>query len=229
MNWFRYALWAVVWFFIHSFVFAPILKGLPNIVIQWTDNAGDASRLAAALTFGVVFCDVGTLLFGFIALRKRSDLQHTVGRGGIAPNLYVGATELMLAARHGRVEAIRSLVAAGAQIDAQDEGGNTALMYAASSNQVKALELLLKHGANSALRNKKQQTVADIAREVDKRRIQGNNTAIVAAVLLVLSLILLVSHLASKTAALPANAGIQETREQVYDLDRLDGASRSDR
>ncbi len=50
-----------------------------------------------------------------------------------------GVTALMLAAQEGHTEAVKALIAAGAYVNAVDEIGRTALMFAANGEVVKAL------------------------------------------------------------------------------------------
>jgi len=69
----------------------------------------------------------------------------------------------MMAAMLGEVTKINELVAAGADINATDERGWTALMFAASRNESDAAQALLKFDANIAHVNKDNKTASDIA------------------------------------------------------------------
>jgi ankyrin repeat protein len=68
-------------------------------------------------------------------------------------------------------QTIQLLVARGAQIDAQDEHGETALMYAVRSGKPGLVQLLLASKANPGLRNKKNQTALDIATSQDQKKV----------------------------------------------------------
>lgn len=57
-------------------------------------------------------------------------------------------SELHKAAARGDVAAIRKLIAAGAVIDARDEGGRTALLAATHANRVEAARALIEAGAD---------------------------------------------------------------------------------
>lgn len=75
---------------------------------------------------------------------------------------------LMLATGAGRVPAIELLVAAGAEVDARDAEGRTALMYAALMEQSEAAQALLAAGADVNARSTEGQTALGIARELGK-------------------------------------------------------------
>jgi ankyrin repeat protein len=66
-----------------------------------------------------------------------------------AAETYRGQTALMLAAGEGNVDAIRSLIAAGASVDAQSKSGFTPLLFAVRNAQLDAARLLLEHGADA--------------------------------------------------------------------------------
>jgi ankyrin repeat protein len=53
----------------------------------------------------------------------------------------------MMAAVHGHVETVERLLAAGAEVDAVDQGGYTALLLAASNNHTVVMQQLLAQGA----------------------------------------------------------------------------------
>ena len=65
-----------------------------------------------------------------------------------------GSTALHYAAGSGALENVSLLLEAGAEIDARDGQGMTALMYAARYNQdASVVDLLLAHGANPSLKD----------------------------------------------------------------------------
>lgn len=72
-------------------------------------------------------------------------------KAGADPNTTLpgGETVLMTAARTGRVEAVRSLIAHDALVNSREpRSGQTALMWAAAEGNAEAVEALLKAGAN---------------------------------------------------------------------------------
>ena len=81
--------------------------------------------------------------------------SHGVGivRGGVPPQgeqlpAPGGMTPLLFAARDGRLEAARTLVAAGANLNAADPNGLTPLMLAITNNQIAVAQMLVDAGAD---------------------------------------------------------------------------------
>ncbi len=70
---------------------------------------------------------------------------------------------LHAAAAGSRIEACRLLLKAGADPNAKQHGGNTALMTAAFANNRELAELLLAFNANFSVRNDEIKTAADVA------------------------------------------------------------------
>lgn len=89
-----------------------------------------------------------------LQIAERGDLpaldRMLASQGGTNVNVrdHCQWTPLMKAALNGHLEAARRLLAAGAWVDAADEGGYTALMLAASNNQPALVRLLKEHGAD---------------------------------------------------------------------------------
>ena len=73
----------------------------------------------------------------------------------------------MLVARSDNTEAARLLVQHGANVNAKNGGGVTALMIAAAANQSGLVNMLVKAGADVAAQNEKGETALSIAREND--------------------------------------------------------------
>lgn len=86
-------------------------------------------------------------------------------------------TALMWAAGHEDgagtsdiADVLRLLIARGARLNDQDNRGRTALMIAASLGHQRAVEVLLAHGADRALRDKSGKSAADLAANDEIRK-----------------------------------------------------------
>jgi len=62
--------------------------------------------------------------------------------------------ELMVAAGHGETDEVKSLLDRGANVNARDSLGFTALMFAAKSGSTSTVKLLLAKGADANVRSK---------------------------------------------------------------------------
>ncbi len=67
---------------------------------------------------------------------------------GVNVNAHSGCPPLCLAAREGRLNAVRYLLDHGADLNARDQAGNTALAEATYYGQVPVMKELLSRGAN---------------------------------------------------------------------------------
>ena len=83
-----------------------------------------------------------------------------------------GMTALIWAAAdNSNVEVIKTLINAGANINAKSYYGMTALMVAAEEGNVKAAELLIKHGADISAKDNTSKSVLDYAKNDEMKRI----------------------------------------------------------
>jgi ankyrin repeat protein len=98
----------------------------------------------------------GDLLNLRVLLAAKADVNSRTERGAFLPHakrqnglLYLcnGCNALMIAVADGHLEAVRLLLAAGANPNAQDDGGPTPLDEAAISGNVEVARLLLDSGA----------------------------------------------------------------------------------
>ncbi len=91
----------------------------------------------------------------------------------IAPTvLYsVRNTQLIIAAGRGHSAGVQLLLAVGADVNARDRAGKTALMCATASRKEAVVQLLLKGGADTALTDLDGKTARDYAQEAASRSI----------------------------------------------------------
>ena len=64
----------------------------------------------------------------------------------------------MLAVEHGHERVVELLLRHGAEVNLQDSGGGTALMYAAHQGHERLVEVLLRHGAAVNLQSRNGRT-----------------------------------------------------------------------
>ncbi len=95
------------------------------------------------------------------------EMVTTLLHAGVDPNARGQYTiALTNAACRENIEVMRLLLAEpGIKIDESDVDGYTALMWAAKHGSKEITELLIKAGANSAIRNKRGESAADLARQ----------------------------------------------------------------
>ncbi|WP_281202956.1 ankyrin repeat domain-containing protein [Cytobacillus kochii] len=67
--------------------------------------------------------------------------------------------QLIKAAREGDKDHLLTLLNIGANINAQDDEGNTAIMAATQQNQMEIVQVLIAHGADINIRNKRLDNV----------------------------------------------------------------------
>jgi uncharacterized protein len=99
-------------------------------------------------------------------------LQHG---GDVNLRDFADATPLMIAAGYecsadNPCPVVALLIAHGASLNAQDADGNTALMNAAEDGNITAGRLLLDHGADPTMKNKKGQTALDLSRSRQREK-----------------------------------------------------------
>jgi len=90
-------------------------------------------------------------------------------------NYEAGNTALLKACQWGNLDAIKTLIDAGAKVDLANELGATPLMAAASHLQLEAVELLLARGANVTLKSNFGATARDLAK---KRNVTPESRAV---------------------------------------------------
>ena len=82
-----------------------------------------------------------------------------------------GQTVLIVAARNNRVEAVKYLCEQGANVNAQDIYGTTALHQATFYNFERVVKVLLEYNADKGIKDNKGRTAIDYAKEYDYNKI----------------------------------------------------------
>ncbi|KAI2664638.1 KN motif and ankyrin repeat domain-containing protein 1 [Labeo rohita] len=87
-------------------------------------------------------------------------------------DMMAGQTALMLAVSHGRIDMVRALLAAGAEVNIQDDEGSTALMCAGEHGHADIVKLLLaQQGCDATLTDNDESTALSIALEAGHKDI----------------------------------------------------------
>ena len=80
---------------------------------------------------------------------------------------WIGFVALHRACRNGHLECAKALLGAGADINKQNNGGFTPLMWAAMYGKIEVVRELLKRGAKKDLKNENGKTAYDRASNED--------------------------------------------------------------
>lgn len=93
------------------------------------------------------------------------DLRAAIQRGEVKPGDHDpnGVTPLMVLAWNEDIPGLRTQLEAGADINAADDRGNTALHMCVNDARLKALAFLIQHGANVNAQNKPRETPLNLA------------------------------------------------------------------
>ncbi|XP_067296244.1 KN motif and ankyrin repeat domain-containing protein 1b [Pseudorasbora parva] len=116
------------------------------------------------------------MLASLAAVEAKEDMmvvQELFCRGDVnAKASQAGQTALMLAVSHGRIDMVRALLAAGAEVNIQDDEGSTALMCAGEHGHADIVKLLLAQpGCDATLADNDESTALSIALEAGHKDI----------------------------------------------------------
>jgi len=78
---------------------------------------------------------------------------------------------LMFAAEYASNEVVQTLISAGANVNALNKKGETALMRAAENGELEIVKLLLGAGAKAQLRNKEGETALSMTSSEEVKQI----------------------------------------------------------
>ena len=130
--------------------------------LHWAAYLNDAATSAALIRAGARADAPNSYRVTPLALAARNGNADIIGQllaAGVDPNdprqaVNTGETPLMHAARSGQIAAVRALVEAGADVDAQEGwNGQSALMWASAEGHVPVVEALLAAGADIRARS----------------------------------------------------------------------------
>ncbi|XP_016397453.1 KN motif and ankyrin repeat domain-containing protein 1-like [Sinocyclocheilus rhinocerous] len=116
------------------------------------------------------------MLASLAAVETKDDMmvvQELFSRGDVnAKASQAGQTALMLAVSHGHIDMVRALLAAGAEVNIQDDEGSTALMCAGEHGHADIVKLLLAQpGCDATLTDNDESTALSIALEAGHKDI----------------------------------------------------------
>jgi uncharacterized protein len=144
-----------------------------NTALQVAVKADKVDVARALLEAGAkpnVQCENGATPLGISANGGKMDLIKLLLSHGADPDIKGGPHEirpLMRAAMKGHLEAMRVLLAAGADIEALSADDYTALIAAANERQTESVKLLLEYGACPTTKNKEGRTALEEAKLVE--------------------------------------------------------------
>ena len=144
-------------------------KGQPAIVSALIEGSNDVALALAQLPgsqVDVVNANGETPLM-FAALKGQLDVCKALMARGAAINRQ-GWTPLHYAASGDSLSVVRLLLEQGAAVDARAPNGRTPLMQAALYGTEDGIAALLAAGADRALRDGREATAADLARNVGR-------------------------------------------------------------
>lgn len=138
-----------------------------RLEIQYQENISDIIKYLDKHPVNLNIVD-GTFLNYAVLYERVEIVKYLLNRNADINALYDNDyTSLMLAVEHENIEMTKILLENNADVNIKDKYGNTALWKAVYNcpNDSEFIRLLLKHGANPFLKNHKNDTAYDFAKD----------------------------------------------------------------
>lgn len=154
-----------------------------NTALHYSVSHSNFSVVKVLLAAGVCNIDhqnkagyTPIMLASLAAVETKEDMmvvQELFSRGDVnAKASQAGQTALMLAVSHGRLDMVQALLAAGAEVNIQDDEGSSALMCAGEHGHADIVKLLLAQpGCDATLTDNDESTALSIALEAGHKDI----------------------------------------------------------
>ncbi len=129
----------------------PIQETPDTVALKEAVCNGDIQTVRALLKAKVSFRPANwydTPLLVLAAGRGHSEIVQALLDAGADPNKGYARLPLHLASENGHLETVQRLINSGAQIQTEEEGGQTALMRAAAGGHLPIVQVLVDRGAN---------------------------------------------------------------------------------
>jgi uncharacterized protein len=125
------------------------------------------ARIAGLALLAIVFAgpayssdELNQQLFEFVSYNEPAEISRLIKEGADPNHMVTGIPVITLAASTSSLDAIKALLAGGADPNARDEYGKTVLMYAAEIGEINVIKILLENKADP---NLKQEGSGDTA------------------------------------------------------------------
>lgn len=123
------------------------------------DCAAEGCNAGAVLELKDLIPKIGTVIHSLQLLQKGIGIPEEVNFDWPSVQLALntkmenGNTPVLLAAKYGKLEEIRSLLKAGSGLNEQNNDGDTALMFAAAHGRLEVVKLLIEEGSDLTIKN----------------------------------------------------------------------------
>jgi ankyrin len=143
--------------------------------IQWAAQEGNTSAICVLINAGAdpnTAGDDGSTPLGVASASGYLDTVRELLRNGASTAEQFGESALLSACAFGRTEVAQLLIDYGALINIRDGVGNTPLHYAVRSQNVELLQILLKHGGDPSITDKRGLNAQALADKVKSKKLR---------------------------------------------------------